>query len=60
MLLSLKQTLNQDSPADPNDVLQVKKALIKTGHYDLPDYGLTPYPDTILFTAIKNFQKIPV
>lgn len=57
MAISIRQTLRQDGKANPKDVLTVKKALVLTGHYEIPDYGLTPYPDKKLFQAIKDYQK---
>ncbi len=60
-LLELFKPLNQilaaNSDADADDVRRVKTALEKTGHYETPDYGMPPYPDTGLFDAIKNFQR---
>lgn len=53
----LNQILAANSDADADDVRRVKTALEKTGHYETPDYGITPYPDTGLFDAIKNFQR---
>lgn len=55
--LSLKRPLAADSPADEEDVLAVKKDLGRSGYYDEPDYGLTPYPDKSLFEGIRAFQK---
>ena len=56
MRFSLKHTLQQDGFNDPDDVLSVKNALNKTGHYEIPEYGLTPYHDRDLFKAIKSYQ----
>jgi murein L,D-transpeptidase YcbB/YkuD len=57
MTISIKQTLRQDGRANPQDVLMIKKALALIGHYDVPDYGLTSYPDKNLFHAIKKYQQ---
>lgn len=35
----------------------IKKALWKAGYYELPTYGLTPYPDEAIFSSIKAYQK---
>ncbi len=43
--------------AEGKDVLSIKKTLLITGHYTVPDYGLTPYPDKAMFNAVKEFQK---
>lgn len=57
-MLKIKRTIRQDSgQTDLDDILKIKKALAKTGHYEAPEYGLTPYPDKKLFGAIKKFQK---
>lgn len=55
--LSLKRPLAADSAADEDDVLSVKKNLNRSGYYDEPDYGMTPYPDKPLFDGIRTFQK---
>lgn len=54
---SLNESLEISSPADPQDVLDVKIYLYQKGLYDIPDYGLTPYPDTQMFAAIKDYQE---
>ncbi len=53
----LKQHLEINSPADPQDVLDVKLFLYQKGLYDVPEYGITPYPDEKLFNAIAKYQK---
>jgi len=56
-MLRIQQTIRQNSNAiKEQDVINVKQALNETGHYETPDYGLTPYPDRQLFDAIKSFQ----
>lgn len=56
-MISIKKTLQRNSSADLADVYAIKKALVRTGHYQIPSYGLTPYPDESLFRAIEIFQK---
>lgn len=56
-MISIKQALRQDGAANLDDVLTVKRALFTTGHFEVPEYGLTTYPDQALFTAIKGFQR---
>jgi len=57
-MIKIQSTLRQDSAnIEEKDVIAIKQALAKTGHYDTPDYGVTPYPDRALFGAIKDFQK---
>lgn len=53
----LNKPLDINSPADPKDVFDVKSYLHKRGFYDIPNYGLTPYPDHALFEGIKNYQE---
>ncbi len=56
-MIKIKNTLRQDNAnMEAEDVLKVKTALAKTGHYEIPDYGITKYPDKRMFDAIKNFQ----
>jgi len=42
---------------DPKDVILVKEALFNLGHYEVPEYGLTPFPDRRLFDGIRKFQE---
>lgn len=53
----LKRPLKRDANADLNDVFKVKSALNDLGHYEAPDWGVTPYPDNELFKGIKSFQR---
>lgn len=49
--------LSRDSAARPEDVLVTKHALGTLGYYRPRDYGLTPYPDEELFSALARFQR---
>jgi peptidoglycan hydrolase-like protein with peptidoglycan-binding domain len=40
------------------DVHKIKTTLNKLGYYEMPDYGITPYPDARMFDGIKSFQKV--
>ena len=53
----LHKHLEMDSSANIEDVLDVKIYLHQKGFYDIPDYGLTPYPDKQMFSAIRSYQK---
>ncbi|MTI11294.1 hypothetical protein [Curvivirga aplysinae] len=53
---SLNSTLAKDSPADPEDTLNVKRKLHKSGFMDMPSYGLDDMPDQPMFDGIKKFQ----
>ena len=55
--LELKQLLAGNASADEDDVLNVKQRLNVLGHYEVPSYGMTRYPDTRLFDGIKSFQS---
>jgi len=39
------------------DALNTKKALMALGYYQIPEYGLTAFPDTHTFDCIKAFQR---
>ncbi len=55
--LNLKRVIERSSSSDLDDVLKVKTALHGLGYYDVPDYGMTTFPDQPLFKGIKNFQS---
>ena len=55
--LRLKQGVGENTVHDLDDVVAVKKVLRRLGHYDTPSYGLTPYPDQVMFDGIKAFQR---
>ncbi|MBD3661008.1 MAG: peptidoglycan-binding protein, partial [Arenibacter algicola] len=46
-----------NSNAYPWDVVKIKSLLQALGHYDAPEWGVSPFPDRALFDAIKTFQK---
>lgn len=50
-LMASNVSVNED------DVLNVKQRLHASGHYEMPSYGMTRYPDNRLFDGIKSFQK---
>lgn len=54
---ALNKPLSINSSVDPQDVLEVKLFLHNQGYYELPDYGITPYPDEAMFKSIKQYQK---
>lgn len=57
-MIRIKNAIKKDSGSvDLDDVFNIKNALKRSGHYEEPDYGITPYPDKELFSAIKRFQK---
>lgn len=56
-LAHLTGALAANSPARPLDVLRIKSALGALGHYDAPEWGVTPFPDGALFAGIEAFQR---
>jgi len=56
-LLKLKSPMGRSYNVDFGDVTKTKKALNDLNYYDIPDHGLTQYPDTPLFSAIEGFQS---
>ncbi len=55
--LGLSSTISPFTDTQPDDVLKTKSALAQTGHYEVPDFGITPYPDTPMIEGIKKFQQ---
>lgn len=55
-LFSLRKTLSSFN-ATGEDVVKIKRALSRLGHYKVPDFGITPYADTPMFDGIKAFQE---
>jgi peptidoglycan hydrolase-like protein with peptidoglycan-binding domain len=53
----LKRTIGNENNMDLEDTLNAKKALQNLGHYTVPDFGLTPYPDKPMINGIKSFQR---
>ena len=53
----LNATLGRTYNADLGDSLRTKQALDKLGHFDMPPYGMTAYPDEPLFQGIEKFQE---
>lgn len=56
-MIKLKQTIGRNYVIDPDDVRQIKAGLNHIGYYEIPDYGLTPYPDNALYQSIEEFQR---
>ncbi len=51
--LRLNQTIGSSYNANPKNVLITKRSLTRLGYYRVPDYGLTPYLDMLMFKGIK-------
>jgi len=56
-LVQCRAKLAANAGAQPLDVMKTKSVLQTLGHYDAPEWGVSPYPEPALFDAIKAFQK---
>lgn len=56
-MVDIKRTVSADSITEPKDIISLKKELSRKGYYKEPDYGITPYADKELFSAIRSYQK---
>lgn len=54
---NVRKTLSRSVNVDPDDVLKLKSTLSGLGHYKVPKWGITPYPDQDLFRGVEGFQK---
>lgn len=52
-----RKSLARNASAHPLDIIKIKSALGTLGHYDAPEWGVSQFPDSDLFQAIKAFQK---
>ncbi len=55
--LRIKGHVAGSARVGPEDTLSTKKALHDLGYYDIPDYGMTPFPDQPMFDGIAEVQK---
>jgi len=53
----LRGPIDRNSNMNLEDVRRVKQALVKIGIMEIPEYGLTPYPDQLMFDGIEDFQS---
>ena len=56
-MFEMKTTLAQNANTDVEDQANIKTAMTALGYYDDSETGLSPYADTKLFHAVKDFQK---
>lgn len=54
---SVGNTISQSSNTKPDDVLKTKNALVQTGYYKTPSFGITSSPDMGMINGLKGFQK---
>ena len=52
----LKGLVARNVGVEPEDTVLTKRSLNRLGFYEVPDYGLTPWPDGAMFKAIESFQ----
>lgn len=53
----LSSTISASHNTKPDDVKLLKRMLSESGYYQVPDFGITPYPDTLMIEGIRQFQK---
>lgn len=53
----LKGPIGLEYNMDLDDAFNTKKALRDLGHFRVPKFGLTPYPDEPMIDGIKSFQR---
>ena len=57
LIPKLKYTIRRNHGVEADDTLTIKNVLRRLGHYETPDYGMTPCPDERMFEGLKGFQK---
>jgi len=50
-------TISPSANMQPDDVLKTKSALVQTGDYNVPDFGITEIPDMGMIKGLKTFQQ---
>lgn len=55
--INIHAPLAHNSNSSPLDVIKIKAALSSLGHYEAPNWGVSIFPDSALFDAIRTFQK---
>lgn len=58
MAFSINQPIGTNYRADPDDIMNTKRALARLGHYKVPaDRGIDDWADGAMFDGIRSFQK---
>lgn len=58
MDFKLNQPIGTNYRADPDDIMNTKRALAQLGYYDIPAHrGIDDWTDDAMFDGIRNFQK---
>lgn len=55
--MKLVRRVGRDISITESDTLQIKAALVKMGKYEVPSYGITPYPDQAMIEGIRSLQS---
>lgn len=53
----LKKPIGEAFNMDLDDSLNTKKALVDLGHMEVPQHGLTEFPDRPMIDGVKSFQR---
>ncbi len=53
----VKRTIGSSYSTEEDDILKTKSALMRTGDYKPPQWGLTGITDDDMFAGLKKFQK---
>lgn len=58
MAFTLNQPIGTNYPADPDDIMNTKRALNRLGYYKIPAHrGIDDWTDDAMFDGIRSFQK---
>ena len=57
LIPKLKSTIGRNYGVEADDTLSMKNIMRRLGHYETPDYGMTPFPDEPMFEGIRGFKK---
>ncbi len=56
MLFRVRRTVSRNANTDANDAVAVKPALSILDLFQVPGWGVTPWPDEPMFEGIERFQ----
>ncbi|MFQ5972176.1 MAG: peptidoglycan-binding domain-containing protein, partial [Alphaproteobacteria bacterium] len=57
MKFDLKHAVGANVDMHVDDIVTTKTALNRLGYYKLPEWGIKPWTDNEMFTAIGDFQR---
>lgn len=55
--MKLSRRIASDTSVSEDETQSIKTALAQMGLYEIPSYGLTPYPDQAMFDGITKLQN---